>query len=165
MDAREVLRTVLATQLQSLADESRSLCISRQLRAANIRFELGGRPARTHPYAWWGFGDLRSGSLELADRLPPLQEARVQASERAAWTAASSHVRQIEPSWLRAPLRFCPAHFAYRHLELTEPVIVGQLAFVSVNFQCALCGVGTLLALRRTSSGWETFASTTQWQS
>lgn len=166
-DARTVLRTVLAfeARVQQRSDHRPPLCISRRLSAAHVPFNHERQPPRTRPYDWWRLADVHPGYIHLTDRLSPLEEARVQASERAAWLSLSSQVRGIESRWLRSPLHFCAPGFPSQHLEVSEAVIVGDFAFVSVDFQCGLCGVGTLLALRRTASGWQIVAGTTQWQS
>jgi hypothetical protein len=169
-DAREILQTVLALEarVQERSDYNPTPCVSRQINPAHVRgHQIPGRPARTRPYRWFGLAAVHDGYIDMTSLLAPPEQARIQAAELKAGAVPSGHglVRRLESDWLGPPLRFCPRGYPYQHLELSSPVIGGDTAFVSVDFQCGICGQGVLLALRRSTSGWEIVAGTEQWVS
>ena len=117
--------------------------------------------------AWQRLGDMHRGYVDIGGGLSPDVEAAIREAERAAMVAAPQRrpVAMIERAWFGPPLAFCHGDRWQPVLEIESPTIVGEFAFVDVNFQCVLCGQGVILAFRRLRSGWEIVAAAERWVS
>ena len=127
-------------------------------RTAGVSVGGGGRrhPGNNVGMFWYSLeGDGRGGrrSLSAGD-----QEAAREAM-RAALSASTQRrwVAWILPAWMSPSLSFCTGSET-RRLSFGSPVIVGDVAFVFVDYICQLCGQADVFALRRNSRGWVTVA-------
>lgn len=94
-------------------------------------------------------------------------EARLLADAVAAIVAEDGRpplVRKLRSGWLTPPFRLC-SRKKFGLLSLSSPAIRGDLAFVSVEWDCVLCGHGVDYALRRRGGGWEIISENTRWVS
>ena len=73
-------------------------------------------------------------------------------------------VTRLESAWMIPPFRLCDEK-RLGLLQLTSPVISGDLAFVSAEFDCALCGHGIDFALRRRGKAWVIVGENMRWVS
>jgi hypothetical protein len=71
---------------------------------------------------------------------------------------------KLRSEWLTPPFRLCDQE-EVGLLELSSPVIYGDFAFVSVEFDCAMCGHGIDFALRRRGKAWVIVAENMRWVS
>ena len=73
-------------------------------------------------------------------------------------------VTKLRSEWMTAPFRLCDRE-EWGLLHLSAPVIYGDIAFVSVTFDCALCGHGIDFALWRRKGTWRIMAEHVRWVS
>jgi hypothetical protein len=73
-------------------------------------------------------------------------------------------VTRLRSEWLTLPFRLCNQE-RYGLLELSSPVFSGDYAFVSVEWNCVLCGHGLDLALKRRGKKWVIVDTNVRWQS
>ncbi|HEY0311466.1 MAG TPA: hypothetical protein VGC56_03130 [Allosphingosinicella sp.] len=109
------------------------------------------------------------------DPRDPTKLKRLDAAEQRELTSAVSRIlkrgklppvaRAVYPSSLAPPFARCKRDGQLPRLRLSAPDLAGELAFVQAEFECVLCGHGTLYALRRGTSGWEIVAEWTNWMS
>jgi hypothetical protein len=118
-------------------------------------------------HRWRRVPSRNPGYVEDGGLLPAELQTDVQAAERAALVAPLQplHLTAIDPAWLDRPLRMCRRARTWPALEFGSPVIVGDHAFVRADFDCVLCGQGTMLALRRRGASWELIAAAVTWVS
>jgi hypothetical protein len=167
-DAREALRVAVAHAAPDyFADVSETVrpCLRPDTTPQHVRgFRHLNRPPRANPYHW--FRDSASGDRR-GEPVPPAEEARIHAAERTAWTvpAEPRSVARLDARWLQPSFRFCTGTGSEVPLEFSAPVNVGDLAFVSVDYWCVMCGRGMLFALERRATGWALLAWTEQWVS
>lgn len=164
-EGQEVLRAVIAIQARNYGAGFTGIrpCVSATTTPQHVRGRSHpGHPARANPYSWYHLVGRRDGRGE---RVPATEEARIQVAERAAWAvpAEPRSIERINASWLPATFQFCTGTGYQVPLEFSAPVIIGDLAFVSVDYQCIMCGRGMLLALERRSTDWALLAWTEQW--
>jgi hypothetical protein len=116
---------------------------------------------------WQRPAAVNNGYFGNGGELPEAETQSLQAAERAVLVAPRQPraVRRIDQAWLRAPLAFCTGERWRPYLVFSAPAIVGDFAFVEVDFQCVLCGQGTALALRRTGRQWQIVAVAQRWVS
>lgn len=131
----------------------------------------------------------RAGVLTAADFGPPSPEypwnkldprdptrlKRLDAAEHRELTSAVARIvkrgklppvaRAVDASSLSAPFDRCARDGQLPRLQLSAPDVAGDLAFVQAEFDCVLCGHGSLYALRRRANGWEIVAEWTDWMS
>ena len=165
-DARAALRAALTLPDDSYRRVSGNRpCIVQETVPQHVQLpSFGRRRLRTIPYPWYHDVGRSDGRGE---RLMAAAETRVQDAERTAWTvpAEPRSVERIEAGWLPADFPFCTGTGYEAPLEFSAPVIVGDVAFVTVDFQCPLCGRGMLYAFQRRRAGWVLLAWTEQWVS
>jgi hypothetical protein len=130
---------------------------------------IDSREIRWSPFfGWRRLADISKDYLELADQLPPEDEKQLRTVERAVMMAPRQRrlVDRIEPGWIAAPLAFCAGGDPnIPYLEFGSPAFHGDFAFVRAEFQCVMCGQGSMLALRRTAGGWLIVAAAIPWVS
>ena len=73
-------------------------------------------------------------------------------------------VTRLKSDWLSAPFRLCNRK-RFGLLSLSSPAIHGDIAFVSLDFDCVLCGHGVDYALRRRADGWKIISENIRWVS
>ncbi len=73
-------------------------------------------------------------------------------------------VTKLRSEWLTLPFRLCNRE-RYGLLELSSPVFSGDYAFVSLEWDCVLCGHGLDYALKRRGKKWVIVDSNVRWQS
>jgi hypothetical protein len=104
-----------------------------------------------------------------ADRIYDVEEDEQQALSTAAAEVARDSdppiLNRVDKAWLEAPYRLCGSGDGTPSLEVTSPGIAGDLAFVSVSFDCVLCGHGRTYALRRIGPRWRIVAEVLTWVS
>ena len=71
-------------------------------------------------------------------------------------------VTKLRSAWLTPPFRLCNRK-KFGLLRLSSPVIRGDLAFVSVEWDCVMCGHGIDYALRRRDEGWQIISQSVRW--
>lgn len=174
-DAAAVLRTVIGVEAEGLRSWSSGpvACVDPVIGEATSdlfrsRRRAASEATRRDPSVTPIIFDFRQGWLPDGRRVEqdPVA-ARELADAVAAIVAGEARplsVSRVEPDWLTAPFRLCnQAELGL--LTLSAPAIHGDLAFVSVEFDCVLCGHGVDYALRRRDSGWEIVAELTRWVS
>jgi hypothetical protein len=112
-------------------------------------------------HIWRRVPERNRGYVESDGPLSADLEAAVRAAERAALVAPlqPQRVPLIRTEWFDQPLIRCRNMRIWPALEFGAPVIVGEFAFVRVDFDCVLCGQGTMLALRRVGAAWDIIAA------
>lgn len=168
-DARDVARAVLAMEARGVSQSARpSVCVELTVEAPRIRMQHPWRnpPREPRPPHFWS-GDVSAvdGRIQTGTEVPPDVATRLFAAEAMAWSTSGQPplLARIEPQWLAMPLVSCGENVM--GLRLTSPVIVGDLAFIAVDYQCPLCGQGMLLVLERRASHWAVIATAFQWVS
>ncbi|WP_395614274.1 hypothetical protein [Allosphingosinicella sp.] len=163
-DARAALRAALTLPDDSYRHVSGNRpCIVQETVPQHVQLPpFGRRRLRTIPYPWYHDAGRSDGRGE---RLTAAAEARVQGAERRAWTVPAEvrSVERIEANWLPTGFSFCAGARYEAPLEFSAPVIVDDLAFVTLDFRCPLCGRGMLYAFQRRAGGWALLAWTEQW--
>jgi hypothetical protein len=181
-DARAVISAVLAQEAQARGPESGAqTCVAPPLaglppapgeedgmapdRAVRIRFQWHEppapavlRPVRPQPEA----GERRQRRREprpepvpLPAALAPELAAQLDARRAEAENAVAVSLRQVDSAMVPAPLRLQRPNDDCAQLSLSIPSIVGDTAFVAVNFACGpVCGNGGIYALQRREGGW-----------
>ena len=154
-DAREVLEAVVRS---TTARYGRGWYAGRMCVQSRItRPSMAGGGRRDHGrdllFSWRAPEDGRDRSphrdLPAGDR-----EALREALRTATFASTQRRwLSQVEPAWVAAALGLC-AGVEHRRLAFGSPVIVGDVAFVSVDIVCPQCGEGNTVALRRTARGW-----------
>jgi hypothetical protein len=169
-DARNVVRAVLFVEARGLPSQQSvgwELCVEPALIAPRIRMQHPSRnpPHRPHrPHFWFGEVAAENGRIQAGGQVSPDIAERLFVAEEVAWGASSQPplLSRVEPQWLVPPLSLCRDRLG---LRLSSPVLVGDLAFIAVDFNCPLCGQGVLIVLERRVSGWVVIAMADQWVS
>lgn len=125
-----------------------------------VRFSPGGfdwfRPRRTRD----GYFGGRAHLSRAEDKA--VTEAAVRIIRSA---EQSDSIRTIDPAWLQKPLLLCEDDPEQPYLLFSSPAISGDFAFVTVDFQCVMCGQGVILSLKRERGRWTIVAADQQWVS
>lgn len=157
-DHPEADRPCVRTEVTSVAFEPWRVTIRDQdataRRSPPKRLPGGGRVKEAFD---WSVGGRSLTAVEAI----PLTEALGIVRARA--EPLPKLVGAIDPAWLPAGIKACPPKAHWRVLTFSSPTVVGDIAFVTTEYICPLCGRGGILALRRTASGWAPWAFELEW--
>ena len=162
-DAAAVLRTVIRVEAEGLRSWSNGpvACVSPTIEEATSDLFRSRHRRRVEVHFRWGrLPDGRHIELEPT-------EVRQLADAVAAIVAEDPRPPSfgtVASDWLTSPFRLCDQE-RLGLLSLSSPAFHGDLAFVAVEFECALCGHGIDYALRRRDGRWEIVAELTRWVS
>jgi hypothetical protein len=191
-DAVAVLRVVLAGEAQErgATDEGRRICVRMDVaegefgRSHRARARRPTRPPPPPPRGALAVLDPREvaltysgGDLAYWDPAAPDAARLVPAAEVAAIRALMDRTfeRPPQPRRIRRlprtalPRAFVPCgsrRDRTPRFELTEPELAGDVAFVTIGYQCgALCGEGRRFVVKRARGRWRIEAVETTWVS
>lgn len=171
--AAPILEAVLRAELPSGIDmpQTQRPCVVTAIGAAALdgmrryRQRRAGRPDGAIPGGAWEVWPRRDGR---GIQLLPEREAQALDSVEAQilqHPQPRRAVRDVRPEWLPNSYRLCSAGRRTRRVEVSAPAMIGDVAFVEVEFACPLCGHGVRYALRRTGREWKVVALSTAWVS
>lgn len=184
----------IQVDLHRLADEEPPPCVRRRIRGAGLggipkaieewenprpkppRPPLPPGPVtvidssevRFSPFSSWRRpAEVHRGYFDYQEELETPEGRRIEEAERALLMAPVQRqvVKRIDAAWLAAPLEFCTSDEQWPYLEISSPAFQGDFAFVRSSFQCALCGQGVILALKRDGPRWRLVAIAPKWVS
>jgi hypothetical protein len=180
-DARAVIAALLAHEAAARGPESGAqTCVAPPLvglppapgeedqmapdRAVRIRFQWHEPPApavirpavpRPEPGERRQRRQPRPEPVPLPAALAPDLAAQLDARRAEAENEVAVSLRQVDAAMVPAPLRLQRPNDDCAQLSLSIPAIVGDTAFVAVNYACGpVCGNGGIYALRRGEGGW-----------
>jgi hypothetical protein len=151
-EARDVIEIVVRSETAAYAHRAAPYrpCVELQIDQASVRG--GGRRHPDNNIVFFWHGPDHDGQRQP---VPVGDREAVNEAIRAALSSSTQvrWVTRIQAAWVAQPLDVCASGESPR-LSFGSPVIVGDVAFVKVEFMCPTCGEANLAALRRTARGW-----------